>query len=262
VDGLGNAYLGVHLSRTGADDSMSTSIKRNIERFENSTIKRVLKPTLEMVFVLVWFIYLIQVIANQNYDDNLTFDLFLARIGGPTASHATTFLIFLSIFPIAWVLLRSIIAGFLVEALAFDIHEGMWQLAYLIAWHSTADWHVWLVENAPDTVTTLLTVAVLVYVYRFPARFFIAVTVAWGCFLVAWLAIGFPVTVLSKLSGYQVIPSVYNTTLWVNQVEFLSWLYFAVILLAFLTYFVKPRMARTSRPLGGIKDDDEPKAER
>ena len=157
-------------------------------------------------------------------------------MGGPTASHATTYLIFLSIFPIAYVILRSIIPAFLIEVLAFEIHEGLWQIPYYIAWHSTVDWHVWLVENARDTVTTFATIAILVLVYHFPARFFVVVTVAWAGFLVAWLALGFPVSVLSKLPNYQVMPSVYNTVLWVNQIEFLGWLYFSFILLICLRY--------------------------
>ena len=200
-------------------------------------IARLVKPLTEAGMVFTWFIYLVGVLTEQDYNRNLTFDLFLARIGGPTASHATTYLLFLSIFPIALVMLRSIIPAFLIEALAFEIHEGLWQIPYYIAWHSVIDWHVWLVENAPDTVTTIATVAILMLVYHFPARFFLVVTVAWSCFLSVWLAIGFPVTVLSKLPNYQVAPSVYNTVLWVNQIEFLGWLYFATLLLACLQYF-------------------------
>ena len=85
-------------------------------------------------------------------------------------------------------------------------------------------------------MTTFATIAILVLVYHFPARFFVVVTVAWAGFLVAWLALGFPVSVLSKLPNYQVMPSVYNTVLWVNQIEFLGWLYFSFILLICLRY--------------------------
>ena len=195
-----------------------------------------LKPLVELGLVFIWVVYLLGLLRSQDYNGSLTFDLFLARVGGPTASHATTYLIFLSIFPIAYVILRSIIPAFLIEVLAFEIHEGLWQIPYYIAWHSTVDWHVWLVENAPDTVTTFATIAILVRVYHFPARFFVVVTVAWAGFLVAWLALGFPVSVLSKLPNYQVMPSVYNTVLWVNQIEFLGWLYFSFILLICLLY--------------------------
>jgi hypothetical protein len=193
-----------------------------------------LKPLVELGLVFVWAVYLLGLLRSQDYDGNLTFDLFLARVGGATASHATTYLIFLSIFPIAYVMLRSAIPAFLIEVLAFEMHEGLWQIPYYIAWHSTVDWRVWVVENAPDTLTTFATIAVLVLVYHFPARFFVVVTVAWGCFLSAWLALGFPVSVLSKLPNYQVVPSIYNAVLWVNQIEFLGWLYFAVVLLVCL----------------------------
>jgi len=193
-----------------------------------------LKPLVELGLVFVWAVYLLGLLRSQDYDGNLTFDLFLARVGGATASHATTYLIFLSIFPIAYVMLRSAIPAFLIEVLAFEMHEGLWQIPYYIAWHSTVDWRVWVVENAPDTLTTFATIAVLVLVYHFPARFFVVVTVAWGCFLLAWLALGFPVSVLSKLPNYQVVPSIYNAVLWVNQIEFLGWLYFAVVLLVCL----------------------------
>ena len=195
-----------------------------------------LKPLVELGLVFIWVVYLLGLLRSQDYNGSLTFDIFLARVGGPTASHATTYLIFLSIFPIAYVILRSIIPAFLIEVLAFEIHEGLWQIPYYIAWHSTVDWHVWLVENAPDTVTTFATIAILVLVYHFPARCFVVVTVAWAGFLVAWLALGFPVSVLSKLPNYQVMPSVYNTVLWVNQIEFLGWLYFSLILLICLRY--------------------------
>jgi len=207
----------------------------------SARIARLVKPLVEAGAVFIWFIYLVGVLTEQDYSRNLTFDLFLARVGGPTASHATTYLLFLSIFPIAVVMLRSIIPAFLIEALAFEIHEGLWQIPYYVAWHSVIDWRVWLLENAPDTVTTVATVAILMLVYRFPARFFVVVTIAWGCFLSAWLALGFPVTVLSKLPNYQVIPSVYNTVLWVNEIEFLSWLYFASVLLLCLQYFKRKR---------------------
>jgi hypothetical protein len=200
-------------------------------------ITRLLKPFIEVGLVFVWLIYLVGVLRDQNYNGNLTFDLFLARVGTPIASHATTYLIFLSIFPIAYVMLRSIIPAFLIEVLAFEIHEGLWQIPYYIAWRSMIDWRIWLLEITPDTLITLVTVAVLIFVYHFPARFFVVVTIAWGCFLSVWLALGFPVTVLSKLPNYQIVPSIYNTVLWVNQIEFLGWLYFAFVLLIGLRHF-------------------------
>lgn len=217
---------------------MSLTIDEKLSRLGRSIIiAKVLKPILEALLFFVWLIYLVSVLTNQDYNGNLVFDLFMARLGGPTASHATTYLIFLSIFPIAYLMLRSVIPAFLMEALAFDIHEGMWQVAYYVGWHSVIDWHVWLVENGLDTVTTAITIAALVLIYHFPAKFFLAVTTTWGLFLSVWLAIGFPVSVLSKLPGYAVIPSVYNTTLWVNQIEFLGWLYFASVLLVCLKHF-------------------------
>jgi hypothetical protein len=200
-------------------------------------IARLLKPFIEAGFVFVWIIYLVGVLRNQNYNGNLTFDLFLARVGGPIASHATTYLIFLSIFPIAYMILRSIIPAFLIEVLAYEIHEGLWQIPYFVAWHSVIDWRIWLLEITPDTLITLGTVAVLIFVYHLPARFFAVVTIAWGCFLSTWLALGFPVTVLSKLPNAQIVPSIYNAVLWVNQIEFLGWLYFASVLLVCLRYF-------------------------
>ena len=217
---------------------MNDTIDGTVEHLRKSVIvSKVAKPLLEGFLVFVWIVYLVGVLTGQDYDRNLTFDLFLARVGGPTASHATTYLIFLSIFPIAFLMLRSVIPAFLVEILAFDIHEGLWQVAYYVAWHSVIDWRVWVAENAPDTVTTIVTIAALVFIYRFPARFFLVVTAAWTCFLSAWLAVGFPVSVLSKLPGGQIVPSVYNTALWVNQIEFLSWLFFATVLLISLRYF-------------------------
>lgn len=209
---------------------------------------QLLRPLVELCFVFVWVVYLVGLLRTQDYNGSLAFDLFLARVGGPTASHVTTYLIFLSIFPIAYLMLKSIIPAFLIEVLAFDIHEGLWQIPYFIAWHSTIDWRVWLVENLPDTVTAFAAIAVLVMVYHLPARFFVAVTIAWGCFLSAWLAIGFPVSVLSKLPNYQIVPSVYNTTLWVNQIEFLGWLYFAFVLLICLRYFTARVHYETRNP--------------
>lgn len=212
-----------------------------IKYFEKSTgiakLLELLKPLVEAGLIFVWVIYLLGVLRNQNYNSNLTFDLFLARVGGPTASHATTYLIFLSIFPIAYIMLRSVIPAFLIEVVAFDLHEGLWQIPYYVAWHSVIDWRVWLFENIPDTVTTVATITALIFVYRLPTRFFAFVTVAWGCFLLVWLVLGFPVTVLSKLPNYQVIPSPYNAALWVNQIEFFSWLYFASVILICLQYF-------------------------
>ena len=153
---------------------MSDTIDGTIERLGKSImVSKVLKPLVEAFLVFVWIIYLAEVLTGQDYNGNLTFDLFLARVGGPTASHATTYLIFLSIFPIAYLMLRSVIPAFLVEALAFDIHEGLWQVAYYIAWHSVIDWRVWVTENALDTVTTVVTIVALLIIYRFPARFFL-----------------------------------------------------------------------------------------
>jgi hypothetical protein len=231
----------------------SRYVDRAIKRLEESTgvanLLRLVKPLVEAGLVFVWIFYLASVLTHQDYNQNLTFDLFLARVGGPTASHVTTYLIFLSLFPIAYAMLRSIIPAFLIEAVAFDIHEGLWQVAYYVAWHSIIDWRIWLLENAPDTVTTLITMAALVFVYHFPARFFVAVTAAWGGFLTVWVAIGFPITVLSKLPNFQIIPSVYNSALWVNQIEFLSWLYFAFVISTCLRYCVV-RVKNRSRPSG------------
>jgi len=217
-------------------------------------IAKLLRPLVEAGLLFVWIIYLVGVLRNQNYDGNLTFDLFLARVGSPIASHATTYLIFLSVFPIAYLMLRSIIPAFLIEVLAFDIHEGLWQIPYYIAWHSVIDWHVWLLENAPDTVATLVTVAALILVYHFPARFFVFVTATWGCFLSVWLVLGFPVTVLSKLPNGQIVPSIYNTVPWVNQIEFLGWLYFATVLLICLRHFATrdPNRVRVSRAIAQV----------
>jgi hypothetical protein len=191
----------------------------------------------EAGMVFIWFIYLSEVLTEQDYNGSVTFDLFLARVSGSTGNHATTYLIFLSIFPIALMILRSMTPALLIEALAYEIHEGLWQIPYYIAWHSIIDWRIWLVENTLGTVATVATVAILMMVYRFPARFFVVVTIAWGFFLSAWLALGFPVSVLSKLPDFQVTPSVYNTVLWVNQIEFLGWFYFASVLLICLQYF-------------------------
>ena len=213
-------------------------------------VARLVKPMVEAGGFFIWFIYLVMVFAGQNYNGNLTFDLFLARVGGPTASHATTYLIFLSIFPIALVVLRSMVPALLIEALAFEIHEGLWQIPYALAWHSVIDWRIWLVENALGALATVATVAILMIVYRLPARFFVVVTMAWGAFLSAWLAIGFPVSVLSKLPNFQVAPSVYNPVLWVNQVEFLGWLYFASVLLICLQYFRMRQSGKSASALG------------
>lgn len=216
-------------------------MRKKIERFVHSekaiSAARIAKPMVETVLVLAWFIYLGGALTGQNYNGDIAFDVFLARIGGAASSHATNFLIFLSIFPIALLVLRSMIPAFLIEALAFEIHEGLWQIPYAIAWHSVISWRIWFLENALGTVATVATVAILMTVYHLPSRFFLAVTIAWGVFLSAWLALGFPVTALSKLPNFQVAPSVYNSILWVNQVEFLGWLYFASVLLVCLQYF-------------------------
>jgi hypothetical protein len=225
---------------------MNAALDRTVKHVgESVIISKVLKPLVEVAVFFVWLIYLVEVLRNQNYNGDLVFDLFLARIGGPTASHATTYLIFLSIFPLSYAMLRSIIPAFLVEVLAFDIHEGLWQVAYYVAWHSMIDWRIWLLENGLDTLTAFVAVAALAVIYRFPAKFFIAVVTAWAGYLLAWLAVGFPVSVLSKLPGNQILPSVYNTTLWVNQIEFLGWLHFALVLLLCLRHFYTGR--RTKR---------------
>ena len=216
---------------------MSEPIGRSVHSERTLRAARIVKPMVEAAMVFVWFIYLAEVSTGQDYNGNVTFDLFLARAAGPTGSHATTYLIFLSIFPIALVMLRSMIPAFLIELLAYEIHEGLWQVPYYVAWHSIIDWRIWVVENTLGTLATVATVAILMMVYRFPARFFVVVTIAWGLFLSAWLALGFPVTVLSKLPNFQVTPSVYNTVLWVNQIEFLGWLYFASVVLVCLQYF-------------------------
>jgi hypothetical protein len=229
---------------------MSERIERFVHSEKTIRVARILKPMVEAGVVFIWLIYLFGVLTGQDYNGSVTFDLFLARVGGSTASHATTYLIFLSIFPIALVMLRSIIPAFLIEALAWEIHEGLWQIPYYLTWHSIIDWRIWLVENALGTVATVATVAILMIVYRFPARFFVVVIVAWGLFLSAWLALGFPVTVLSKLPNFQVMPSVYNTVLWVNQIEFLSWLYFASVLLISLQYFRMEKSDKSTTPVG------------
>ncbi|MDA4121972.1 MAG: hypothetical protein OK456_02180 [Thaumarchaeota archaeon] len=238
---------------------MSTKFDQTITRLEGSIlITKVLKPLVEAGAVFLWLITLVEVVRAQNYNGNLTFDLFLARVGGPTASHATTYLIFLSIFPIAYALLRSIIPAFLIEVLAFEIHEGLWQLPYYIAWHSVVDWRVLVLQDTPDAATTVVAVAVLILVYHLPGRFFALVTAAWGVFLLAWLALGFPVSVLSKLPGNLVVPSVNNTTLWVNQIESLGWAYFASVLLVCLWYFARGRVHPTRLSAATSPDEEAP----
>lgn len=201
----------------------------------------------EAAMAFVWLVYLTEALTKQDYNGSVSFDLFLARVAGSAGNHATTYLIFLSVFPIALVMFRSIIPAFLIEALAYEIHEGLWQVPYYIAWHSMIDWRIWLVENALGVLATAATIAILMVVYRLPSRFFAIVTIAWGFFLSGWLAIGFPVSVLSKLANFQVAPSVYNGVLWVNQIEFLGWLYFASVLLVCLHLFRAERPAKSTR---------------
>lgn len=215
-------------------------VEDSIRRLGRSfIIAKVLKPIIEVVVVFTWLIYLAWVVTHQSYDLNLSFDLFLAREGGPTASHSTTYLIFLSIFPLAYLVLRSIIPAFLIEVTAFEIHEGLWQVPYYIAWHSVISLNVWLAENIADTATAAVAIAALMLVYHLPARFFAVLGAAWGIFLAAWLALGFPVTVLTKIPNVQAIPSIYNTVLWVNQIEFLGWVYFTAVLLVCLLLSVR-----------------------
>ena len=109
--------------------------------------------------------------------------------------------------------------------------RGFGRLPYYVSWHSIIDWHIWALQDAADAITTVATIAVLVLVYHFPARFFAVVAVAWGAYLTAWLALGFPVSVLSKLPNNQLAPSIYNNVLWVNQIEVLGWVYFVSALL-------------------------------
>jgi hypothetical protein len=223
---------------------------------------KLLRPFVEAGLVFVWIGYLLGVLMNQNYDGNLTFDLFLARVGGPTDSHATSYLIFLSVFPISYLILRSIIPAFLVEALAFEIHEGLWQIPYYVSSHSIIDWRIWVLQDGADAITTVATIAVLVFVYHFPARFFAVVTVAWASYLSAWLSLGFPVSVLSKLPDNQITPSIYNNVLWVNQIEVLSWAYIASVVLICLRFLVsryKAEQVETPQ-LGADSDHSEREA--
>ncbi len=130
--GRGSSILGGGTPRA-LGHRMSTKIDQTVRRLEGSIlITKVLKPLVGAGAVFLWLITLVEVVRAQNYNGNLTFDLYLARVGGPTASHATTYLIFLSIFPIAYAMLRSIIPAFLIEVLAFEIHEGLWQLPYYV----------------------------------------------------------------------------------------------------------------------------------
>jgi len=236
---------------------MSTKTDRSIDRIGRSIIlSKVLKPIVEVILVFIWIAYLAFVLTHLTYDGNLTFDLYLARVGGPTASHTTTYLLFLSIFPLAYLMLKSIIPAFLIEALAFEIHEGLWQVPYYLAWRSVIDWNIWLAQNAADTLTAAIVIITLVLVYHLPARFFAIVAVAWGCFLSAWLALGFPVSVLSKLPNFRVSPSIYNTTLWVNQIEFVGWVFFASVLLISLRYSVRLMRSRSPPSPGGEPTSD------
>jgi len=229
---------------------LNATIEQRIQRLGKSFfVAKIVKPITEVVLVFVWIAYLAWVVTHLTYDGNLTFDLFLARVGGPTASHATSYLIFLAIFPLAYLMLRSIIPAFLIEVTAFEIHEGLWQVPYYVAWHSVIDWNSWLTQNVADTVTAVVVIAALMLIYHIPARFFAVLGAAWALFLAVWLAVGFPVTVLTKQPNFQVIPSVYNTTLWVNQVEFVGWVYFAAVLLVSLLLSV--RLVKNHRPIAG-----------
>ena len=124
---------------------MNATIEQGIQRLGKSFIvAKVLKPITEVVLVFVWIAYLAYVVTHLNYDGSLTFDLFLARTGSATASHSTTYLIFLAIFPLSYLVLRSVIPAFLIEVTAFEIHEGLWQVPYYVTWHSVISWNIWL----------------------------------------------------------------------------------------------------------------------
>jgi hypothetical protein len=226
---------------------------------------RFLRIVLEASAVSLWLVNLLGVILSQNYNGNLTFDLFMARVGDNTANHATTYLFFLSVFPIAYLILRNapftqgeilaawpdlpkrqvIIPAFLLQAYAFALHEGGWQIPYWFAWHSLIDSRLFLWGCAQDVMYSSVIVASLVLIYKIPKGFFVLTSLLWAAFLVDWYGLGFHISVLSKLPGSLIIASQYNLDLPTNQIEFFGWLFFVMSMLICLQYFIRKHLNNT-----------------
>ncbi len=234
---------------------------KRIERHFQKSIANVrfLRVILEASAVCLWLVNLLGVLLSQNYNGNLSFDLFLARVGDNTANHATTYLLFLSVFPLAYLILRNrpctqgeilaawpnppkrqvIIPAFLIQMYAFALHEGLWQIPYWFAWHSVIDPRLFLWGCAQDAMYSSVIVASLVLIYKIPKGFFALTSLLWAAYLVDWFGLGFPVTVLSKLPGGLIVASQYNIQWIPNQIEFFGWLFFVVNVLIYLQYFVR-----------------------
>ena len=236
-----------------------------LKHFERTLGKKFLRLLVEASCVFVWLINFIGVLLSQNYNGDLVHDLFFARVGDATANHATTYLLFLSVFPIAYLILRNapvsqgeilrswpdppkrnvIIPAFLIQTYAFALHEGLWQIPYWFAWHSVLDSHLFLWGLAQDAGYSTVIIASLMLIYKIPKGFFVLTTLLWAAFLVDWYGLGFHISVLSKLPGALIVASQYNLDPITNQIEFFGWLFFVVGLLICLQYFIRNYLNNT-----------------
>ena len=241
---------------------LKSAIKKIIDHYLGVFDKRFVTILLQCGAFFIWIYNVLGVITTQNFNGNLTFDLFMARVSATakdclpnctdTGNHVVTYLIFLSIFPISWAMIKrsnktreAIVFAFLIMIYGLELHEGLWQIPYLAAWGSQAiDFWVWAQDLITDTIYTLVVVAILIKLYQVPKRFFLVTTLAWGAFLAWWYSVGFPVTILSKLPEGQIIVSKYVNVLWVNQIEFAGWAYFTIILLLSLALVLEMRFER------------------
>jgi hypothetical protein len=176
----------------------------------------------------------------------LEYDLILARSNGqPNGAHLFSY----TLIPVLGLYvamkyrekgdLPNSYLGLLVCALGVAIHESIWITAYYFQYWTFLDWG--LFDNILKDVFFFSMLLVFFYIYvkfpfqKIPIRTFLWPTVIYTVFILYWLAIGLPITIINNFNLGQGV--FMQTTLWAdpftNALEVFSWvLLYALMFLA------------------------------
>lgn len=211
-----------------------------------------------------WFENVLTLAFSQQW--NLTgwaYDIWLARTGAPETNHATSYLVLLLCFPMAYLVFRNVVPAFFLTIATWGFHETSFQFPYWAVYHSALDFAEFWKGIGLDLILLAIIFGVLwLYEIRWP--WFYAVWLGpWLLYLGAWTASGFPITVMSHLANRT--PSFAATSLngnfAVNFIEVNGWLLIVGSLAAALALQVLHRLssnnlAGASRSNAGHRGED------
>jgi hypothetical protein len=201
-----------------------------LNRWEGRFVLRVLFPA---SCVFLWLNAALSLVLSAQFNGNLTYDLFLARTGNPATNHAVSMACLLSIFPLAWWMLKgklgktfATVPAFFLTIGAWGFHETTFQFPYWVDYQSLGlNASLFWQGVGLDCVWLAIIFGVL-YWFGFRGwRFYFLWLAPWLVYLGVWFAGGFPISVSSHLlttPSFAITPL--NLDLRTNAIETCGWI--------------------------------------